>query len=133
MILTFHFLSIAPSVVVEPEVSERKKSRETWSVSPVPTWTYTKQGLLCQESLTVVLTVLVGVGVTDHRRVLPGLAKDGEAVAGLSPGRHSTVSPATARTGPGGCVAAQHQAVEIKPDLEIFIFQISAIRPRDIG
>ena len=105
-------------------MSERKKSSETWSVSPVPTWTYTKQGFLCQESLPPlppVLTVLVGVGVTDHRWVLPGLAEDGEAVAGLSPGRHATVRPATARTGPGGCVAAQHQAVEIQPDLQIII------------
>ena len=46
VILTFHFLSMAPRVVVEPEVSERKKSRETWSVAPDPTWTYTKQTVL---------------------------------------------------------------------------------------
>ena len=101
-------------------MSERKKSSETWSVSPVPTWTYTKQGFLCQESLPRVLTVLVGVGVTDHRRVLPRLPHHGEAVGRVRPRRRPAVGPAAARAGScrAGAVPAQHQTVEIKPDLE---------------
>ena len=39
--LTFHLLSWLPRVVVEPWVSDMKKSRETWSASSVPTSTYT--------------------------------------------------------------------------------------------
>ena len=38
----FHFLSCVPSVVVEPAVSDKKKSSETWSVSAIPVSTYTR-------------------------------------------------------------------------------------------
>ena len=72
--------------------------------------------------MCVILTVLVGVGVTDHGRVLPGLAQHRQTVGGVGAGGGAAVRPATPGTGcrGAGAVPAQHQTVEIQPDLEIF-------------
>ena len=65
--------------------------------------------------------MLVGVGVADHGRVLPRLPHHGETVGRVSPRRGAAVRPAAPGAGRrgAGTVAAQHQTVEIKSDLEI--------------
>ena len=65
--------------------------------------------------------MLVGVGVADHGRVLPRLPHHGQTVGRIRPGRGAAVRPAAPGAGRrgAGTVAAQHQTVEIKPDLEI--------------
>ena len=76
--------------------------------------------------------MLVGVGVADHGRVLPGLPHHGETVGSISPGRRPTVGPATPGAGRGGAgtVTAQHQAVEIQADLEIFQLRAQTVAVR---
>ena len=66
--------------------------------------------------------MLVGVGVADHGRILPCLPHHGETVGSIRTRRGPTVCPAAPSTGRSGAgtVTAQHQTVEIKPDLEIF-------------
>ena len=65
--------------------------------------------------------MLVGVGVADYGRALAALPQHGEAVGGVLTGRSPAVCATAASAGASCTVASNHEAVEVKTDLKLFI------------